>query len=189
MELAEYYGGAPSGGAFSGGLMNPMQMKMAHLRSLRGGVGKKTKRVNRQSEYMKCKKRQYATAMDGYLSGLNPIKPKWAGFVDTCPRGVRQPRLPRVKKPLSAARKQVLKQRRAAIKLLKEQGAYEPRAMPERLARGLSAYRARTGCNIDGQMLSLPQLKAQAKLLGLKGFSKMKKADLCAALSGNLPMF
>ena len=60
MELAEYYGGAFSGG------MTPMQMKMAHLRSMRGGKGKKTGRVNRPSEYMACKKRQYAEAVAAY---------------------------------------------------------------------------------------------------------------------------
>jgi hypothetical protein len=173
MELAEYYGGAFSGG------MTPMQMKMAHLRSMRGGVGKKTGRVNRPSAYMACKKQQYATAMDGYLQGVNPIKPRWAGFTNTCERGVRQPRLPRVKKPLSAARKLVMKQRRAAIKLLKEQGQYQPRAMPERLSRGLSAYRARTACDVRGQLMSLPELKAAARQLGIKGFSKMRKAELC----------
>ena len=168
MELAEYYGGASSGG------MSPMHLKMAHLRSLRGGVGKKTGRVNRSSAFMDCKKREYAVEKN-----INPLT-KWNTFsAPNCPRGIRQPRL---KKPLSVARKATLAQKRQAVKLAKQMGTYVPVGSPARLQSGLSAYRQRTACNIDGNPTSLPSLKALARLYGVRGYSKMKKAELCQVI-------
>jgi len=166
MELAQYYGGAPSGGAFSGGMfrhnmMNPMY----------GGVGKMTGRTNRSSAFMECKKKAYASAMEGWKQGVNPIKPVWNRFgaeASGCQKGVYQTPLERKKKgrTLTLTKAGVARKRRKDFEVSRAFPSYIP-------------------CNIRGTVMSLSQLRQQAKSLGIKGYSKARKADLCQAL-GNM---
>ena len=153
MELAEYYGGAYSGGMVKGS--PAMRRKMAHLRSMRGGVKRP-----QPASYYQCVKNCRAT------TGYAPTEAKLRQLANL--RAFAESR----RKPRMTAEEKAISRANAAIK-----------------RRATIAARERTGCNIDGQMLSFPQLKAQAKLLGIKGYSKLKRDDLCALLSGNLPMF
>lgn len=153
MELAQYYGGAPSGGAFSGGMFRHSMMNPMY-----GGVGKKTGRTNRSSDYMTCKKKAYQDAMSEWRFGVREEKPSWVSFDSGCQKGTRQARLKTDASRL--ARNAYAKSRRVK----KKAGTFVSSRLP---------------CNVRGQIMSLPELKTQAKLMGISGYSKMLKADLC----------
>ena len=150
MELAEYYGGAPSGGMYHmGGAFS-------------GGVGKKTGRSNRSSAFMECKRREYGLAKQQWEQGLLPEKPLWVKFRGNCQTGIRQPPLRR-ERPLRLRKSGVARKRRSDFAISRP-------------------FPARIPCDIRGQMMSLPELRLQAKMYGIKGYSKMRKADLCAVV-------
>jgi hypothetical protein len=166
MELAEYYGG----------MHNPMYGRphqMAHILPYggafsggapSGGAGKKTGRTNRSSAFMNCKRQEYQALKNGWLQGLSPTPPpRWVDFKPSaCEKGIRQARLPRQR----AVR---MTKSGVARKLRKDAGVSKP-------------FPTRVPCDVRGQEMSLPELRQQAKLYRIKGYSKMRKADLCALI-------
>jgi hypothetical protein len=170
MELAQYYGGAPSGGAFSGGLMNPMYYG--------GARTPKTARKNPRSDYGKCMVEEYAKLVNAYKADpLNVVKPQRKGFIAPACAG---------KSRITDARRKKILEYARAVRQAKKENRYVARAIPEKLQKGLEVYRSRTACDVGGEFMKVADLKRQAKALKIPRYGKMKKAELCAEVNAYL---
>ena len=156
MELAQYYGGAPSGGAFSGGMMNPMYY----------GGARKPIETNKM----------YLKNPDYYNCAIE----KWKTRASRC-AGFKLPKAPRLVKPknvLLGVQYDTRAEYMSALRDLK--GKADRVKAPKNPNKG-----ART-CRIDGQKFTVAELKRTAKAMGIEGYTKMKKAELCREINASL---